>query len=41
MEYDAEFCQQIRVNDDEKRQCLTLISEILSLANKGRNCWPI
>ena len=37
MEYDAEFCQQIRVNDDEKRQCLTLISEILSLANKGRN----
>ena len=37
MEYDVEFCQQIRVNDDEKRQCLTLISEILSLANKGRN----
>ena len=37
MEYDAEFCQQIRVNDDEKRQCLTLIAEILSLANKGRN----
>ena len=37
MDYDAEFCQQIRVDDDEKRQCLTLISEILSLATKGRN----
>jgi len=37
MDYDAEFCQQIRVSDDEKRQCLTLISEILSLATKGRN----
>ncbi len=37
MDYDAQFCQQIRVNDDEKRQCLKLISEILYLANKGRN----
>ena len=37
MDYDAQFCQQIRVNDDEKRQCLKLISEILNLANKGRN----
>ncbi len=37
MDYDAEFCQQIRVSDDEKRQCLTLISELLSLAVKGRN----
>jgi hypothetical protein len=37
MNYDAEFCQQLRVSDDEKRQCLTLVSEILSLANKGRN----
>lgn len=37
MDYDAEFCQQIRVNDADKRQCLTLISEILSLATKGRN----
>ena len=37
MDYDAQFCRQIRVNEAEKRQCLTLISEILSLANKGRN----
>lgn len=37
MNYDAEFCQQLRVSDEEKRQCLTLIYEILSLATKGRN----
>jgi hypothetical protein len=37
MNYNAEFCQQIRVSDDEKRQCLALVSEILALATKGRN----
>ena len=37
MNYDAEFCQQIRVSEDEKRQCFERISEILSLATKGRN----
>ena len=37
MNYDAEFCQQIRVSEDEKRQCFERVSEILSLATKGRN----
>ena len=37
MNYDAEFCQQIRVSEDEKRQCIARISEILALATKGRN----
>ena len=37
MNYDAEFCKQIRVSVDEKRQCLPLVSEILKLAVKGRN----
>lgn len=37
MNYDAEFCQQIRVSEDAKRQCLVLVSEILYLASKARN----
>jgi hypothetical protein len=37
MNYDAEFCQQIRVSEDEKRECFARVSEILSLAVKGRN----
>ncbi len=37
MNYDAEFCQQLRVNEEEKRQCFTRVSEILALAIKGRN----
>ena len=37
MKYDAEFCQQIRVSEDTKRECLTRVSEILFLANKARN----
>jgi hypothetical protein len=37
MNYDAEFCQQIRVSEDEKRQCLALVSKILFLATKARN----
>lgn len=37
MNYDAEFCRQIRVSEDVKRQCLELVSEILHLANKARN----
>lgn len=37
MKYDAEFCQQIRVSDEEKRACLDLISEILYLATDARN----
>jgi hypothetical protein len=37
MNYDAEFCRQIRVNEDARRQCLALVSEILFLASKARN----
>ena len=37
MNYDAEFCQQLRVSVEEKRQCFTRVSEILALAIKGRN----
>ena len=37
MNYDAEFCQQIRVSEGEKRQCCERISELLGLATKGRN----
>jgi flagellar motor component MotA len=37
MNYDAEFCQQIRVSEAEKRPSFALISEILALATKGRN----
>ena len=37
MNYDAEFCQQIRVSEDAKRQCLGLVSEILFLVTKARN----
>jgi hypothetical protein len=37
MNYDAEFCQQFRVSEDTKRQCLALVSEILFLATKARN----
>jgi hypothetical protein len=37
MNYDAEFCRQIRVSEDAKRKCLVLVSEILYLATKARN----
>ena len=37
MKYDVEFCQQIRVSEDTKRECLTRVSEILFLATKARN----
>ena len=37
MNYDAEFCQQIRVSKEDKRQCLALISKILFLATNARN----
>ena len=37
MNYDAAFCRQIRVSEDEKRECLSLISEILYLATSARN----
>lgn len=37
MNYDAEFCQQIRVSEEDKRQCLALIFKILSLATNARN----
>ena len=37
MNYDAQFCQQIRVSEGDKRQCLALISKILLLANNARN----
>ena len=37
MIYDAEFCQRIRVNKAEKRECLGLVSELLDLATSARN----
>lgn len=37
MNYDAEFCRQIRVNETEKRECLELVSEILHMATTARN----
>ncbi len=37
MNYDAEFCQQFRVSEEEKRQCFARVSEILALAIKARN----
>ncbi|MBT8331802.1 MAG: hypothetical protein KJP06_05680 [Deltaproteobacteria bacterium] len=37
MKYDAEFCRQIRVNEDERKDCLALISEIINLATGARN----
>ena len=37
MNYDADFCQQIRVSEAEKRECLERVSEILSLASTARN----
>lgn len=37
MNYDAEFCQQIRISEAEKRECLELIIEILYLATSARN----
>ena len=37
MKYDAEFCRQIRVSEDERRDCLALISEIIHLATSARN----
>lgn len=37
MQYDAEFCRQMRVSNSEKRDCLALISDIIYLANSARN----
>lgn len=37
MQYDAEFCRQMRVSDSDKDDCLALISEIIYLANSARN----
>lgn len=37
MKYDAEFCQQIRISEDAKKDCLALIAEILHLATTARN----
>ena len=37
MNYNAEFCQEIRVSEKEKRECLELVSEILSLATSARS----
>lgn len=37
MDYDAEFCRQFRVSEEEKRLCFTRVSEILALAVKARN----
>jgi hypothetical protein len=37
MNYDAEFCQQLRVSGEERDQCFERVSEILALATKGRN----
>lgn len=37
MQYDAEFCRQMRVSESEKDDCLALISEIIYLATSARN----
>ena len=37
MQYDAEFCRQMRVSDSEKDDCLALISDIIHLATSARN----
>lgn len=37
MQYDAEFCRQMRVNGSEKEDCLTLIGDIIYLATSARN----
>jgi hypothetical protein len=37
MQYDAEFCRQMRVSDSEKDDCLALISDIIYLATSARN----
>ena len=41
MNYDAEFCEQIRVSEADKRQCLALISKILFLATNARSETPL
>ena len=37
MQYDAEFCRQMRISDSEKDDCLKLISDIIYLATSARN----
>jgi len=37
MKYDLEFAERIKCSEDEKRQCIKLVSDLISLANKARN----
>jgi hypothetical protein len=37
MNYNAEFCREIRVGEKEKRACLKRVSELLSLATSARH----
>jgi len=37
MNYDLEFAERIKCSEEDKRQCLKLVSNLLSLANKARN----
>ena len=36
MEYDWEFGERIKCSEDEKRQCMALVAQIVSLANKAK-----
>ena len=36
MEYDLEFAQKIKCSEDEKRECLKLVSHLVALAKKAR-----
>ncbi|MGD2184624.1 MAG: hypothetical protein PVI71_00795, partial [Desulfobacterales bacterium] len=36
MEYDWEFGERIKCSEDEKRQCMSLVAHIVSMANKAK-----
>ena len=36
MEYDLEFSKKIKCSEDEKRECLKLVSHLVALAKKAR-----
>jgi len=36
MEYDWEFGERIKCSEDEKRQCMALVAQIVSMANKAK-----
>jgi hypothetical protein len=36
MEYDWEFGERIKCSEDEKRQCMALVAQVVSMANKAK-----